>query len=223
MTLTFEVPGSAPVSPVIDRLILAGFAGRSASEVEHHVAEMARQGVPRPPRIPMFWPVLPHLLSQGHDVPVYGLETTPEVEYVLFTWRGERYVTLGNDQCDIEVEARLSAEKSKNLCYKTVAPVAWRMSEVLAHWDRLELELSCDGSLLQQDRLAALIRPETLLEKVAAVDGAHHEGRMIFSGTLATIGTRPPPPYDVAMRLADPVLGREITHRFRVSALLPLG
>lgn len=223
MTLTFEVPGGDAVSPVIDRLILAGFAGRSATEVEHHVEEMARQGVPRPPRIPMFWPVLPHLLSQGRDVPVYGLETTPEVEYVLFTWQGELYVTLGNDQCDIEVEAQLSAEKSKNLCYKTVAQAAWRASEVLGHWDRLEIELSCNDSLLQQDRLAALIRPETLLEKVAVLDGPRHEGRMIYSGTIATVGTRPPPPYEVAMRLNDPVLDREITHRFRVTALLPLG
>lgn len=35
-----------------------------------------------------------------------GPKTTPEVEFVLFTWRRDIYVTLGNDQCDIEIEAR---------------------------------------------------------------------------------------------------------------------
>lgn len=219
MILNFSTPDRGEISPVITRLILSGFAGRNTAEVEHHIAEMARQGVPRPARVPTFWPVLPHLLSQGGDVAVYGGETTPEVEYVLFTWGGTTYVTLGNDQCDIEVEAKLSAEKSKNLCPKTVAATAWPVNDVLAHWDQLELSITCNGVALQQDRLAALIRPETLLEKVAAIDGSSREGCMVFSGTIGTIGQLPPPPYDVAMRLYDPVLGREISHGFRVTAL----
>jgi len=223
MNLSFETPGGERITLVIERLLLSGFAGRSTEDVEHHIAEMARQGVPRPPQIPMFWPVLPHLLTQGDEVAVYGHETTPEVEYVLFTWRNELYVTLGNDQCDIEVEAHGWSERSKNLCQKTVARQAWRVADELAHWDELELTLTCNGELLQQDRLSALIRPETLLEKVSAADGPQNDGRMIFSGTIATQGRRPKPPYDVAMRLRDPVRGREIARGFRVTALTPLG
>lgn len=222
MRLIFETPGGGRINPEIDRLILSGFAGRHTPDVEHHIEEMAQQGVPRPARIPMFWPVLPHLLTQGQEVAVYGGETTPEVEYVLFDWKGTLYVTLGNDQCDIEVEAKLSGEKSKNLCPKTVAKIAWPLAEVLPHWDALELMLSCRGELLQRDKLAALIRPEILLEKIAAVDGPQSAGRMIFSGTIASIGQLPPPPYELSMRLRDPVLGREIAHEFNVTALLPL-
>lgn len=221
MALSFSTGGKERIEPDIARLVLAGFAGRSAVEIEAHIAEMARQGVPRPPRIPMFWPVLPHLLTQARGISIYGPDTTPEVEYVLFDWRGIRYVTLGNDQCDIEVEARLSSEKSKNLCPKVVAREAWRVADVLAHWDELRLTLSCNGDTMQQDRLAVLIRPEVLRDKLAALDGGNDQGRMIFSGTIATRAAFPPPPYDLTMRLTDERLGREIRHDVRVTALLP--
>ncbi|MGE3875616.1 MAG: DUF2848 family protein [Parvibaculaceae bacterium] len=221
MALSFLIGVEKRIEPDIGRLILAGFAGRSASEVEAHIEEMARQGVPRPPYFPMLWPVLPHLLTQGHGISVYGPDTTPEVEYVLFSWQGIPYVTLGNDQCDIEVEARLSSEKSKNLCQKVVAREAWRLAEVLAHWDDLQLTLSCEGKVMQQDRLAALIRPEILRDKVTALDGEGDDGRMIFSGTIATHAAFPRPPYNLAMRLSDRRLGREIRHDFRVEALMP--
>lgn len=221
MALSFRIGKAEHIEPEIDRLILAGFAGRSAKEIEAHVEDMARQGVPRPASFPTFWPVLPHLLTQAEAIAVYGRETIPEIEYVLFAWQGIAYVTLGNDQCDVEVEARLSSEKSKNLCQKIVAHEAWRLSDVLTHWDDLQLTLSCNGTLVQQDRLGALIRPENLRDKVAALDGDRDDGRMIFSGTIAAQAPLPPPPYDVTMRLTDERLGREIRHDFRVAALMP--
>jgi hypothetical protein len=221
MALSFQIDSHERIAPQISRLILTGFAGRSTKEVEAHVEEMARQGVPRPAFFPMFWPVLPHLLTQGESIAVYGRDTTPEAEYVLFTWQGIPYVTLGNDQCDVEVEARLSSYKSKNLFQKIVAHEAWRVSDVLDHWDELQLTMSCNGTLMQQDRLAALIRPETLRDKITAVDGTRDDGRMIFSGTIATQAPLPAPPYDVTMRLSDEQLGREIRHDFRVTALMP--
>ena len=220
MALSF-LTADGRIEPEIDRLILAGFAGRSASDVEAHIEEMARQGVPRPPHFPTLWPVLPHLITQARGITVYGPDTTPEVEYVLFAWQGVDYVTVGNDQCDIEVEAKLSSEKSKNLCQKIVASEAWRLVEVLAHWDDLQLTLSCNGTLAQKGQLAVLIRPEVLRNKVAVANGKDEDGRMIFSGTIATRMTFPKPPYDISMRLTDPRLGREIRHDFRVTALLP--
>ena len=223
MALSFLTSSHGRIEPAIRRLILTGFAGRSTADVEAHIEEMARQGVPRPPYFPMLWPVLPHLITQSDGISVYGTDTTPEVEYVLFAWQGRTYVTLGNDQCDIDVEAKLSAEKSKNLCQKVVAREAWPINEVLAHWDELQLTLSCNGVVMQQDHLAALIRPEVLRAKVSAVDGDADDGRMIFSGTIATRGQLPKPPCNIAMRLADPRLGREIRHEFSVTALMPLG
>ncbi len=222
MGLSFLVGATESIEPEIDRLLLAGFAGRSSIEVEAHIEEMARQGVPRPPFSPMFWPVVPHLITQGASICVYGLDTTPEVEYVLFTWQGVLYVTVGNDQCDIEVESKLSSEKSKNLCQKVLPMRAWRVDEVLPQWDELQLTLCCNGMVMQQDNLASLIRPEVLLEKVAYLDGGRENGRMIFSGTIATQAAFPAPPYEITMRLADPVRNRDIRHDFNVTALSSL-
>ena len=221
MVLSFRIGKTERIEPRINRLILTGFAGRSTKEVEVHIDEMARQGVPRPPSFPMFWPVLPHLLTQDESIAVYGRDTTPEVEYVLFGWQGIAYVTLGNDQCDIEVEAKLSSEKSKNLCQKVIAREAWRLSEVLAHWDEMQLALSCNGMLMQQDRLSALIHPEILRDKVAAIDPCGDNGRMIFSGTITMQAPLPAPPYEVSMQLTDARLNREIRHDFQVTALMP--
>ncbi|HTN95961.1 MAG TPA: DUF2848 family protein [Nordella sp.] len=220
--LSFHLPDGGRVEPVIGRLVLAGFAGRSAADVEAHIEEMARQGVKRPPFAPMLWPVAPRLITQGTEIAVYGPDTVAEVEYVLFAWRDRFYVTVGNDQCDIEVERELSSEKSKNLCSKVLAASAWPVDDVLDHWDDLELSLACNGTVMQQDRLAALIRPETLLAKLAALDGAEANGRMVFSGTIAAKGAYPPAPYRIDMRITDPVRGLEIRHGFTVTALAPL-
>jgi hypothetical protein len=167
----------------------------------------------------MLWPVLPHLMTQGNSICVYGPDTTPEVEYVLFAWRDILYVTVGNDQCDIAVERELSSEKSKNLCQKVLAGRAWRVDEVLPRWDDMQLTLWCNERVMQQDTLASLIRPELLMEKVASLKGGQENGRMIFSGTIATRAAFPAPPYDIAMRLSDPLQNREIRHDFKVAAL----
>jgi hypothetical protein len=221
MKLSFLTDTGERIDPDIDRLILAGFAGRSSVEVEAHIEEMARQGVPRPPFSPMFWPVMPHLVTQAASICVYGPDTSPEVEYVLFAWQSSLYVTVGNDQCDIEVERELSSEKSKNLCQKILASDVWRVDAVLPYWDELRLTLSCNGTVMQDDRLAVLMRPETLMEKIAGVDGGGENGRMVFSGTIGSQGSYPAAPYAVTIRLSDPKRQREIRHDFTVTALSP--
>jgi hypothetical protein len=131
-------------------------------------------------------------------------------------------VTVGSDQCDIAVERDGFPEKSKNLCPKVLARIAWRLDEVQAHWDDLTLSLTCNGELMQQGRLAGLLRPHDLLNKVAGVAGGEHEGRMIFSGTIPTNGDYPAGPYRLDLALTDAVRGRSISHSVTVSMLEPL-
>ncbi|RUX85921.1 DUF2848 domain-containing protein, partial [Mesorhizobium sp. M7D.F.Ca.US.004.01.2.1] len=128
---------SRPLTVRIATLLLAGFAGRDVAATERHIADMEKVGVPRPARFPAIYPVIPALLSQADRHEVYGTDTTPEVEFVLFGHEGEVFVTVGNDQCDTAVEAAGMAEKSKNLCQKVVARHAWPLSSVTDHWDRL--------------------------------------------------------------------------------------
>jgi hypothetical protein len=220
--LSFDIDDGSRVAPVIRRLVLAGYAGRGREHVEAHIEEMARQGVRRPGSVPTLWPVLPHLLTQAPMIEVYGTDTVPEVEYVLFTSGGHTYVTVGNDQCDVAVERDGSPEKSKNLCPKVVARTAWRLDEVLSHWDDLILSLACEYRVMQQGRLADLLRPGDLLTKVAESAGADREGRMVFSGTIVTQGIYPAGPYRLDLALDDPVAGRSISHSVTVSMLAPL-
>ena len=217
--LQFTTASGKHLSPVIDRLVLSGFAGRNRAEVEAHIEEMARQGVPRPASTPLFWPVAPHLLTQANRIMVYGPDTVPEVEFVLFNWDGVDYVTVGNDQCDIEIERDISAEKSKNLCPKVLGTSAWRLEDVMEYWDRFELTALCNGRIMQQDKLSALLRPQTLLDEVERLDGKARQGRMIYSGTIATHGTFPSCPYEMTISLGSSGRGLRIEHRFTVTSL----
>ena len=47
-TLNFDLAGHGPVTLDIDRLIIAGWTGRDAAMVEHHIAELEAIGVARP-------------------------------------------------------------------------------------------------------------------------------------------------------------------------------
>ncbi|MDQ3560202.1 MAG: DUF2848 family protein [Pseudomonadota bacterium] len=222
MNLRFRVDGEGLIEPAIRRLVLAGFAGREPRDVEAHIEEMARHGVKRPTFVPSLWPVMPHLLTQAASIEVFGADTAPEVEYVLFTWRGETYVTVGNDQCDIAVERDLGADKSKNLCQKVVALDAWGLEDVRPHWDELVLTLACNGSVMQEGKLAGLLRPDVLLDVLARLTDFDHEARMVFSGTIATNGAYPPGPYRLDFALTDPVRERSIAHTVTVEMLQSL-
>ena len=220
--LSFACGPGASLEPIIRDLVFVGFGGRDQRAVEAHVAEMARAGIEAPSHTPCLYPVAPHLLTQAPRMTVYGHDTVPEVEFALFTWRGRDYVTVGNDQSDIEVERLLSAEKAKNLCPKAVAGEAWALSDCIDAWDRLRLRLTCNGTIMQEDGVDGLMRPEALLDLVASATKRPAEGRMIFSGTIASPGTFPPGPHDIDIRLEDPVGGRMIRHVFRVEMLSPL-
>ena len=121
------------VDVAVSELILIGFGGRDPVHVRAHIAEMAKLEVKPPPNTPCFYPVKPAILTQCDEITVYGDHTVSEVEFVLFASGGQQFVTVGNDQFDLEVERMISAEKSKNLCMKSLAKEAWSISGVLDH------------------------------------------------------------------------------------------
>ncbi len=216
-TIDFTLP-EGHVTACIRRLLCAGYTGRTRAEVEAHIEELKHLGIGVPPHIPMLFPIIPALLSQAAETFVIGLDTAPEVEFVLFRQDGIDYVTVGSDHTDSVMEAQAAA-LAKNLCAKTVAPAAWPMADVAGHWDRLELRLACDGKVMQQGSVAQLMTPDDLRAFVAGHDGAEHEGRMIFSGTLETAGRFPRTAMELEISLTDPVLGRSLSHHFKVTPL----
>lgn len=217
-TLEFALPQGGRIVAEIRRLICAGYTGRNQADVKAHIQELAAKGIGTPPHIPMLFPIIPTLLSQSTRTYVLGAGTAPEVEFVLFRQDGVDYVTVGSDQTDLVMEAQAAAV-AKNLCPKSVATTAWRLSEVAPHWDSLELELVCNGATMQKGKVAALFAPAALHDLVATYDGPDHEGRMVFSGTIETHGDYPPGEVALSIGLVDPVLGRRLHHAYTVTPM----
>ncbi|AJP58181.1 hypothetical protein UC34_16850 [Pandoraea vervacti] len=223
--LSFAVPAisrdavAVHVDVALDTLIVAGWAGRDAAAVEHHIAELATLGVRRPSSTPCFYRLAPALLSQDDAIDVVGQTSSGEAECVLVRQGDTLLVSVGSDHTDREVEA-YGVTVSKQVCAKPLARDAWHLADVAAHWDRLELRswVTRDGErrLYQEGTVAGLLSPQELMAKLGAA--GLPSGAAMFCGTLAAIG-------GVAggeqfeIELHDPVLGRTIRHRYATQAL----
>jgi hypothetical protein len=205
----------------VRELIIAGWAGRDAARVEAHVRELEAEGIPRPPRTPMFYRLAPSLLTVANSIEVSGDSTSGEVECLLVACADVLWVGLGSDHTDRALE-RTSVAKSKQVCGKPVAATLWRYSDVVPHWDHLELRSWIDRGgerqPYQRGTAAAMLHPDVLLEEFAARGGSFGAGSAMFCGTLATVqAIRPSARFD--MELHDPVLGRTIRHSYTTRVL----
>ena len=217
--LEFNVPNGARIGSEIDVLLLGAFTGREPADVQAHISEMAARGVTAPAETPLFYRVMTCLLTQQSQAEAAGRDSYPEVEFVLFSSGGVQYVTVGNDQFDLDLESRGLGEKSKNICQKIVAETAWPLSDVLDHWDRLELELAHGGVALQRGSVGQLLSPNRLAEYVSCGASFPHDRTMLFSGTIPFAEHLDSHVRDFSAALIDPVLGREIRHDFQISVV----
>jgi Protein of unknown function (DUF2848) len=201
-------------------LIMAGWTGRAAADVQRHIAELAALGVPAPSRAPLFYRLDPALLAGPVDaIEVLGERTSGEVEAVLVALADGLWVGLGSDHTDRAMEAH-GVALSKQLCRKPMAPALWRFDE-LQHWDQLILRAHIveDGErrLYMEAPLAAVQRPQELIAAYAQSTSLS-PGTVMFLGAIAAIGDiRPAPRFE--MELADPVLGRALRHGYDVRTL----
>jgi hypothetical protein len=199
-------------------LVIAGWTGRDSARVEAHVRELEAEGIPRPPRTPMFYFLAPSLLTTSPEITVIGGATSGEVECLFVSRDDGLWVGLGSDHTDRALE-RTSVAKSKQVCHKPVARLLWRFSDVAPHWDRLELRSFIDDGgkrvPYQSGTAAAMLPPETLVKDFIARGGTFDSGSAMFCGTLATLSAiKPSARFE--MELHDPVLGRTIRHAYRV-------
>ncbi len=190
LELTFEVTGSRPETVVmpVRRVLNGGFAGRDQAQVRAHIEELAHLGVKDPGETPTFYPLVRTAVSQAEELQVVGeAGNWGEAEpVVLFTARG-LLVTVGSDHTDRDLEG-YSIIKSKQVYPNMVARRAWRYEEVLDHWDNLILRAWVGegrGRLFQEAPLAALMRPEELVERARALIEGDPEGTVFFLGTVA--------------------------------------
>jgi hypothetical protein len=213
--------GTAHLSFAVQRLYLGGWAGRSRQDVQHHIDELVKLGVPAPTEVPILMPMPRHLITTGSWIEVRDGATSGEVEYVLLFDGEQLWVTVGSDHTDRAME-RVDIAKSKQLYPNVIARAAWPYDEVRDHWDALELtcwvEVEGRIDLYQQDRLAALRSADTWLETMRERQ-LLAPGSVLFSGSVATLHGNLV--YGDAYRfsLTDQVLGRTLEQSYRVVRL----
>ncbi|MDO6788319.1 DUF2848 domain-containing protein [Cobetia marina] len=209
----------------IQRVAIAGWAGRDQAGVQHHIDELKLLGVAPPSQTPLFYRVSRETLTQASQVAMLGGEGSGEVETCLVSdAEGTLWVTIASDHTDRKLEA-VGVAESKQLCAKPIARHAWKLSEVIDHWDSLEIESEIEDAgktvRYQQGTLAELLPVATLMERLPAAiakDGSLAPNSVLLCGTVPAIGgIRPSPSF--TMRLIDPQTGRRIEHRYEVEEL----
>lgn len=205
----------------IRRVFNAGWVGRNKEALRHHIDELAKLGVPPPRHVPTLFALGNHMLTTAEEIQVHGDETSGEVEYVLLWHRGEVLVGVGSDHTDRKLETH-SIPKAKNLCLNVMAPVVWPYAEVKDHFEQLVLESHVvrgdTRQLYQKDVCAAILDPGYWTDFLNRRLGGLEDGLVLFSGTIGTVsGLLVGDAYEFS--LIDPVLKREIYHRYACPAL----
>ncbi|TNC26507.1 DUF2848 family protein [Amycolatopsis alkalitolerans] len=162
MALTFSVTGSGE-RLVLDRydLVVAGYTGRDEASVKKHIDELAAIGVAPPDSVPAFYPLDPSLATQAGEITVEGPNTSGEVEPVLIRASGKRYLTVGSDHTDRDIEVE-SVARSKAACPKPVGTKVVPVDD--PDWDAISMTSTVDGAAYQDGLLTALRVPTDVLD-----------------------------------------------------------
>ncbi|MBV8408093.1 MAG: DUF2848 domain-containing protein [Alphaproteobacteria bacterium] len=205
----------------ITELVIAGWTARDVAALNEHIEELKAIGVQTPTHVPMYYRIGTELLTQAEEIQVLGDDTTAEAEPVLVGSPDRLWVTVGADHTDRKVES-YGVAIAKQVCPKVVAREAWRFEDVEPHWDRLVLRSFVeDGGrrvLYQESPLAALRPARDLIAGWNKGDRRLPAGAALFCGTIACRGAiRSTSRFEMA--LEDPVLGRKMSHAYRVRTL----
>lgn len=207
------------------KLVIAGWTGRDAAAIQHHIHELELLGVPAPSTVPLYYRGSAILLTQAASIEVLGADSSGEAEPVLFFANNEWWLTVGSDHTDRRVET-YSVAVSKQMCPKPIATAAWRWADVVGYQDDIELHSRIleDGKwVAYQKGTFASIRPLNALRDGYFSSSAPEEGSFISCGTLGAIknakgeGIRPATSMELEIR--DPRRKRSIIHRYNTTVL----
>jgi hypothetical protein len=204
----------------VKKLVIAGWTGRNVEALEAHIRELEALGVKRPKTVPIFYRVAASLLTTADSIEVMADKSSGEVEFVLYARDDGMWVGVGSDHTDRKAEA-IGVTLSKQMCAKPVGSKLWRYDEVKPHWDKLTLRSHVEDErgrrLYQEGPVTNMRSPEELIRLYTGGDRLP-PGTAMFCGTfavhggIASSGT-------FEMELDDPVLGRKLTHAYRIVSL----
>lgn len=213
------------VSVPAKHFVIAGWTGRDAEAIQHHIHELELLGVPAPSSVPLYYRASASMLTQSDLIEVLGPDSSGEAEPVLFFAQGEWWLTVGSDHTDRRVET-YSVAVSKQMCPKPVGRVAWRWSDVASYQDEIELRSRIfeGGKWVDyQKGTFASIRPLVTLRDGCYPAETPDVGSFVSCGTLGAIkndqgqGIRPAALME--LEIHDPRTKRRIIHRYEVEML----
>ncbi len=197
------------------RAVVAGWTGRDAAAVQHHIDELAEIGVPGPSTYPLYYRVSAALVTQADYIEALDDGSSGEVEAIVIKRDGVLWLTVGSDHTDRKLEA-YSVAHSKQICAKPVAGEAWRLDSV-ADLDQLQLKawiMENGEEVLYMDGAMSAVR--AIPELMAGAKLA--DGEIMFCGALPAIGgVRPSDRF--RMEMTDPATGRTLSHAYSVTHL----
>ena len=204
----------------IDHLIVAGWTGRDASAVQHHIDALTAIGVAPPTQVPLFYRVSNTLLTTEPQIEVLGTASSGEAEPLLLRQNGQYWLGLGSDHTDRQLETT-SVAASKQACPKPCADTLWTWESVAGHADDIQIQSwiwENDAWQLYQDGTLRQILPiEQLMDTSGISDGS-----AMLCGTFPAIGgVRMSAKFRAAMH--DPVLKREIQFCYHATCLPMVG
>jgi hypothetical protein len=218
--LSFVV-GANPIIAEIQDLVIAGWTGRDAEKVEHHVAELEALGVMRPRSIPCFYRIGASLLTTNVNVDVVGTDSSGEVEFVLLSLEAGLFIGVGSDHTDRKVES-YGVTVSKQLCPKPIGPTLWPITDVEEHWDTLVLRswVTSGGKrrLYQEGEVTQMLAPADLVRRYRGGDGILPVGTAMYCGTMPVRGSIGGGE-KFEIELHDPIRNRSLRHAYSVRCL----
>ncbi|KAB2329781.1 DUF2848 domain-containing protein [Cytobacillus depressus] len=174
----------------INNVYCIGYAGRNIEKTMEHIVELEKIGVPRPLEIPTLYPIRRNSLNQTEEIEVLGGKSSGEAELVLVfgDLDDEVYITVGSDHTDRSLET-IDINQSKQICDKPLAQKAWKLNEVIDHWDDLTLnsQVYIDDKWQWQDYQRAKISEIIPLDEIKAFLNKKNismRNCVIFSGTV---------------------------------------
>ncbi len=217
--------GAAPLHFTTKRMINAGYVGRDVSATKAHIEELAREGVPPPPSIPMLFPILSGNITTEGRIEVVSEKTSGEAEFVLLLMGDAVYVAVGSDHTDRELETR-DMLLSKQVCPNVISTEVWDYRDVQDHWDDILLESWVrpapgeDEVLYQKAPLAAILSAPDIIDLVKSrLSDADCDSLVIFSGTISTLAGQTIYGSYFRCALTDPHLERRISCGYEIVKL----
>lgn len=200
----------------IGSVVVAGWTGRNADAVQHHIDELAALGIAPPSQVPLYYRVSQSLMLQTDEISVLGNGTSGEVEPLLIRAGGKTFFGLASDHTDRDLE-RHSVAASKQACAKPVAKTLWDFDTLSGHLEEITLRCWIEengAEVLYQEGTLAAIRPLAELCEGAGFS----DGTAMLCGTFSAIGgVRPASRY--RMEMTDPASGQTIGLSYAVKTL----